>query len=88
MKPAADNQFPPWSGAKVELASYATIEAPDIAAALACIAQARISINVACARIEQAMTSLSTDAHGEPREPSLNEREALEDLRCALELLR
>jgi hypothetical protein len=87
MKPTADNPFPPYPGAKVALADYVAPDV-DIHASLTFIERARLKAEAARVRIHQVMVTLSTDAHGKPREPSFNEREAIEGLQSVLDLLR
>jgi len=90
---AADNNhnpFPPWPQARVDLASYAAPGTPERAAAdAAALREQRLLDKMARARarLQQVMNCLSSDAYGTPREPSLEEREALEDLRQVLEEL-
>jgi len=110
MKPrtCADNQMPPWPGAKVDPASYMAPGQPtdaerdalyrELSQKLAEVGATALAIRDerdalrdkmarARARVQQVMTCLTTDAYGTSREPSREEREALEDLRQVLEEL-
>lgn len=79
MNPRPADQFPPWPQAKVDPASYTTVPGKPEGKPT--------DIPAARALIEQAMEHLSRDGLGEPREPSTNEREALEILGRALGFL-
>lgn len=77
MKPraAADNPMPPWPQAKVELASYTAIPGEPVTPREK---QLLDKLAVIYGLAQQAITYLTTDAYGTPREPSQNEREAIE----------
>ncbi len=91
-RPAADKQMPPWPNAKVELASYTVVPGhpaesqPDAddggwwSPASKERDRLLYKMRIARAHIEQVITSLIKDSHGEPREPSLNECEARETI--------
>jgi hypothetical protein len=92
-RPDADNRMPPWLQAKVDPASYMTVPHVTsdnvVAAALRELEERLLNKIRAAAEIaDQAIVYLTTDAYGTPREPSQNEREAIECLHRIQQELR